>query len=260
MIGAPDVAFPRLNNISFWLNPPAFFLLILSTLVEQGAGLGWTAYLKGKLSLNTTICENFLIFIINMNVILGQFAWNYYIYYSKDLINVIDHQRLHVVQIQNTTNTTYITNTTNTTCITNNINIPLDMEFIEWFVGFTDGDGTFSFSRGDGNYFEYTFKIAQSAYNRRILEYIQNKLGCGSINPQDTTGHNLQFRIRDKRILSNVIIPIFESYRLHTTKAYSYDLFKAALNSSRLSRQACPGLHPGLARKNEDIVQYVTVR
>jgi cytochrome c oxidase subunit 1 len=43
MIGAPDVAFPRLNNISFWLNPPAFFLLILSTLVEQGAGLGWTA-------------------------------------------------------------------------------------------------------------------------------------------------------------------------------------------------------------------------
>jgi len=44
MIGAPDVAFPRLNNISFWLNPPAFFLLVLSTLVEQGAGLGWTAY------------------------------------------------------------------------------------------------------------------------------------------------------------------------------------------------------------------------
>jgi cytochrome c oxidase subunit 1 len=48
MIGAPDVAFPRLNNISFWLNPPAFFLLILSTLVEQGAGLGWTAYLIFK--------------------------------------------------------------------------------------------------------------------------------------------------------------------------------------------------------------------
>jgi heme/copper-type cytochrome/quinol oxidase subunit 1 len=44
MIGAPDVAFPRLNNISFWLNPPSFALLLLSTLVEQGAGLGWTAY------------------------------------------------------------------------------------------------------------------------------------------------------------------------------------------------------------------------
>ena len=44
LIGAPDVAFPRLNNISFWLNPPALILLLLSTLVEQGAGLGWTAY------------------------------------------------------------------------------------------------------------------------------------------------------------------------------------------------------------------------
>jgi heme/copper-type cytochrome/quinol oxidase subunit 1 len=44
MIGAPDMAFPRLNNISFWLNPPALALLLLSTLVEQGAGIGWTAY------------------------------------------------------------------------------------------------------------------------------------------------------------------------------------------------------------------------
>jgi hypothetical protein len=44
MIGAPDMAFPRLNNISFWLNPPALALLLLSTLVEQGAGTGWTAY------------------------------------------------------------------------------------------------------------------------------------------------------------------------------------------------------------------------
>jgi hypothetical protein len=44
LIGAPDMAFPRLNNISFWLNPPALALLLLSSLVEQGAGTGWTAY------------------------------------------------------------------------------------------------------------------------------------------------------------------------------------------------------------------------
>ena len=44
LVGAPDVAFPRLNNISFWFNPPSFVLLLLSTLVEQGAGIGWTAY------------------------------------------------------------------------------------------------------------------------------------------------------------------------------------------------------------------------
>jgi len=44
MIGAPDMAFPRMNNISFWLLPPSLFLVLSSTLVEAGAGTGWTLY------------------------------------------------------------------------------------------------------------------------------------------------------------------------------------------------------------------------
>ncbi len=44
MIGAPDMAFPRMNNISFWLMPPALVLLILSSIMGQGAGTGWTLY------------------------------------------------------------------------------------------------------------------------------------------------------------------------------------------------------------------------
>lgn len=44
MLGAPDMAFPRLNNLSFWLLPPALFLLILSSLIEAGVGTGWTVY------------------------------------------------------------------------------------------------------------------------------------------------------------------------------------------------------------------------
>jgi cytochrome c oxidase subunit 1 len=44
MIGAPDMAFPRMNNISFWLLPPSLFLILASTLVEAGAGTGWTIY------------------------------------------------------------------------------------------------------------------------------------------------------------------------------------------------------------------------
>ena len=43
-IGAPDMSFPRLNNISFWLLPPSLILLLLSALVENGAGTGWTVY------------------------------------------------------------------------------------------------------------------------------------------------------------------------------------------------------------------------
>jgi cytochrome c oxidase subunit 1 len=52
LIGAPDIAFPRLNNLSFWLLPPALSLLLLSSLVEGGAGTGWTVYppLSGNLA------------------------------------------------------------------------------------------------------------------------------------------------------------------------------------------------------------------
>nr|AWU49026.1 cytochrome c oxidase subunit 1 [Pseudophacopteron sp. DMP-2018] len=44
MIGAPDMAFPRLNNLSFWLLIPSLYLLILSTILDQGVGTGWTVY------------------------------------------------------------------------------------------------------------------------------------------------------------------------------------------------------------------------
>ncbi len=42
LLGAPDMSFARLNNISFWLAPFAMFLLIASSFVELGAGVGWT--------------------------------------------------------------------------------------------------------------------------------------------------------------------------------------------------------------------------
>jgi len=44
IIGAPDIAFPRINNIRFWLLPPSLTLLLAGGLVERGAGTGWTVY------------------------------------------------------------------------------------------------------------------------------------------------------------------------------------------------------------------------
>ena len=43
-IGGPDMAFPRLNNISFWLLVPSLILLLVGSLAESGAGTGWTVY------------------------------------------------------------------------------------------------------------------------------------------------------------------------------------------------------------------------
>jgi len=44
LIGAPDMSFPRMNNISFWLLIPSILLLLLSAFVEGGVGTGWTVY------------------------------------------------------------------------------------------------------------------------------------------------------------------------------------------------------------------------
>nr|AXS65314.1 cytochrome c oxidase subunit 1 [Bostrichoidea sp. 7 KM-2017] len=44
MLGAPDMAFPRMNNMSFWLLPPSLSFLLISSMVENGAGTGWTVY------------------------------------------------------------------------------------------------------------------------------------------------------------------------------------------------------------------------
>lgn len=44
ILGAPDIAFPRINNISFWILPPSLTLLLTSSIVENGAGTGWTVY------------------------------------------------------------------------------------------------------------------------------------------------------------------------------------------------------------------------
>lgn len=44
ILGTPDIAFPRINNIRFWLLPPSILLLILRNFIGNGVGTGWTIY------------------------------------------------------------------------------------------------------------------------------------------------------------------------------------------------------------------------
>ncbi len=66
MVGAPDMALPRMNNLSFWILPFAFSML-LSTLLMEGGGpnFGWTFYAP----LSTTYAPpsvTFFIFSVHM--------------------------------------------------------------------------------------------------------------------------------------------------------------------------------------------------
>ncbi len=44
MIGAKDMAFPRLNALAFWMIPPAGLMLIASLAVGDAPDAGWTSY------------------------------------------------------------------------------------------------------------------------------------------------------------------------------------------------------------------------
>jgi LAGLIDADG endonuclease len=96
--------------------------------------------------------------------------------------------------------------------------------FDQWFVGVTDGDGTFGFYY-QNNKWSLTYKIAQSKYNLRMLHYIKKQLGVGSITKDNNKG---QFFIRDRKKLEKVIFPIFDKYPLLTSKQFDYLKLKKA--------------------------------
>jgi hypothetical protein len=73
MIGAPDMAFARMNNWSFWLLPPAAILLTASLFVPGGAaGTGWTLYppLSVQMGMGMDMAI-FAVHILGMSSIMG---------------------------------------------------------------------------------------------------------------------------------------------------------------------------------------------
>lgn len=222
LVGGPDMAFPRLNNISFWLLIPSLILFLFAGLIENGAGTGWT--LKGKRELiygninksklfsmreHPQVYINLVLHVIHYSCMFlyyikhmyvkmwmsrGQCAWSV----SKHLLT--DHQRLNEEHL--------------------NKNIFL---FEEWLVGFTDGDGNFSITNQKEKW-GLSFKLTQSRYNLRILNYIKKELGVGSITKYGTKG---QYFIRDRKAIESKLIPIFDRYPLLTSKHFDYIKFKS---------------------------------
>ena len=74
MIGAPDMALPRMNNWSFWILPFAFAILLSSLFMEGGGpNFGWTFYapLSTTYSNDTTALFVFSVHIMGMSSIMG---------------------------------------------------------------------------------------------------------------------------------------------------------------------------------------------
>ncbi len=72
MVGAPDMALPRMNNLSFWILPFAFTLL-LSTLFMAGGGPagGWTMYPPLSLQSDSLAYVVFAVHLMGISSIMG---------------------------------------------------------------------------------------------------------------------------------------------------------------------------------------------
>ena len=114
----------------------------------------------------------------------------------------------------------------------NKKSIKLDENFINWLIGFTDAEGNFHISlKGlqDNKYnsLNLIYQIGLHIDDLYILEYIKNKLNCGSISKSED---RCNYFINDQKSLINVILPLFDHVELKSSKYFQYLIFKKAVN------------------------------
>lgn len=89
--------------------------------------------------------------------------------------------------------------------------------FLQWLVGFVDGDGSFTHNASNDS---YSFRISQNAYNTHLLYIIKHNLGFGEVY-LDNRGDS-HYVVASRDLLINYIVPIFDTHILRTTKGYNY--------------------------------------
>ena len=78
-------------------------------------------------------------------------------------------------------------------------NIKPTKEFLEWFIGFTEGEGSFIVAKAKRG--DLSFVLTQSTEDIQILNYIKNNLGFGRVIKQSIKGNTHRFVIQDKNNL-----------------------------------------------------------
>ena len=102
----------------------------------------------------------------------------------------------------------------------------------DWLVGFTEGDGCFS-----ATFTKYkiiiAFSITQNHLERPLLLAIKDWFNCGNVYPlkgaqRDNT---IQYTVRKRSDLTNIIVPFFDKHPLRTVKKQKYfEAFKYIFN------------------------------
>lgn len=104
-------------------------------------------------------------------------------------------------------------------------------KFLEWFIGFSEGEGSFIIAkRGD-----LSFVITQSSLDVKSLNYIKNNLGFGSIIKQSIKQNTHRFVIQDIKNLYLICL-LFNGNMVFPTRKARFLTFLSFFNE-RLMRK-----------------------
>ena len=103
----------------------------------------------------------------------------------------------------------------------------LDNKFLQWFVGFTDSEGTFliqtkinsSCFAASETAVSFCFKITLHIDDSAVLFLIKDILGIGVVSIK---GNTCTFAVHSFQLIVEVLLPIFDKYPLITHKQLNY--------------------------------------
>jgi hypothetical protein len=251
--------FPRLNNISFWLLPPSLILLLSSSFVESGAGTGWTVKYDLILLDMLFVSMKLFVWFIEKKTSLDAKKYSTWNWILTSVYNIVVKKSMTWVEfawIRNNNNYSIDSSETiREVFLSNELDEKnTNINWKEWFVGVTDGDGSFHFSEQRPGRWIFYFKIGQSSYNLRLLYYIKSMLKVGEVRV--STKNMAEFRIRNRKLLLQYIIPLFDKYPLLTSKYFDYDVFKQALFVAMDSSLSTEQKHKRLTELKNKIRPY----
>jgi Cytochrome C and Quinol oxidase polypeptide I/LAGLIDADG endonuclease len=103
--------------------------------------------------------------------------------------------------------------------------------FLEWFIGFTEGDGSFILAkRGD-----LAFVITQSTFDIQVLNNIKNQLGFGKIIVQSSKQKTHRLIIQDTHNLTLICL-LFNGNMIFPSRDARFKTFLSFYNEKRLKK------------------------
>nr|YP_010714082.1 LAGLIDADG homing endonuclease [Fuscoporia gilva]WDD39645.1 LAGLIDADG homing endonuclease [Fuscoporia gilva] len=109
-----------------------------------------------------------------------------------------------------------------------------DKEFLQWFIGFTDAEGSFWINIKNNSEVHFVFQITLHIEDSAVLYLIRNKLGIGIVSIQ---GKTCSYRVHAFQTIVETLIPIFDKYPLLTHNQLNYKDWREAIFLKKVAKE-----------------------